>query len=156
MGKSDDQKARALRERRCLNPRPETVNCELFAGDDFFDPRDLLQVKYEMVRSVRTEKAPIRQAAQRFGFSRPSVYKALADFEDGGVAGLERTKPGPRRAHKLNETVMAFVRKLRSEETSMTLQETIDRIAAEFGVEVHLRSLQRALGRQKKRDTENR
>lgn len=148
----DDQKTKSLRERRCLNPHPGKVTCELFEASDFFDPRDLLQVKYEMVRSVRIEKKPIRQAAQRYGFSRPSAYKALADFDAEGVTGLERTKPGPRQAHKLNESVLKFVKDLKTESPSTALPEIVDRIEEEFGVRVHLRSIQRGLSREKKKE----
>src|SRR4030042_499274 len=97
----DDPKSKALQEQRCLNPRPEKVSSELFQQSDFFDPRDLLQVKYEMLRQVRVERQPIRQAALQFGFSRPTSYKALAIFDRTGLLGLVRIKPGPRRAHKL-------------------------------------------------------
>lgn len=148
--KADDQKTRALRERRCLNLHPEKVICELFGKDDFFDPHDLLQVKYEMIRSVQVEKVSIRQAARRFGFSRPSAYKALADFGKEGLTGLERTRPGPRQAHKLNEPVVMFVKDLKANSPSTTLPEIVDRIEEAFGIQVHLRSVQRALGREKK------
>ena len=47
----EDPKEAALREARCLNPRPGAVADEAFtAGPEFFDARDLVQVKYEMVR----------------------------------------------------------------------------------------------------------
>ena len=42
--KKTDPKAEALRQSRTLNPRPEAVTDEVFAGSDFFDPRDLVQV----------------------------------------------------------------------------------------------------------------
>jgi hypothetical protein len=46
--KAEDPKLAALRETRCLNPRPESVTDERFASCDFFDPRDLVQVKRVM------------------------------------------------------------------------------------------------------------
>src|SRR2546425_12460626 len=48
-----DPKTEALRQRGCLNPYPEKVADPLFAGSDFFDARELDQVKYEMVRRSR-------------------------------------------------------------------------------------------------------
>src|SRR2546429_63090 len=55
----EDPKQAALREARCLNPRPEAVADEGFtAGPEFFDARDLGQGKYEMVRPVRAEGQP--------------------------------------------------------------------------------------------------
>lgn len=50
----EDPKVRALRSSR-VNPRPEAVSDPLFAGSEFFDARDLVQVKYEMVRRVQID-----------------------------------------------------------------------------------------------------
>ena len=58
----DDPKSETLQQQRCLNPRAEKVTSELFQKSDFFDPRDLLQVKYEMLRGVRVDQQPIRRA----------------------------------------------------------------------------------------------
>ena len=146
-----DPKSETLQEQKSLNPRPEKVRSELFQQSDFFDPRDLLQVKDEMLRRVRVERQPIRQAALQFGFSRPSVYKALAAFERTGLLGLVRTKPGPRRAHKLNESVVRFIEEQRREDGAVTLAELINRIQRQFGLVCHPRSLQRALARKEKK-----
>ena len=70
--REDDPKVSALRETRSLNPRPGAVSDEAFASAEFLDARDLVQVKYEMVRRVRVEGEPVARAAQAFGFSRPS------------------------------------------------------------------------------------
>ena len=51
----EDPKVEALREERTLNPRPEAVTDEAFAASEFLDARDLVQVKYEMVRRVRVD-----------------------------------------------------------------------------------------------------
>ena len=45
-----------LRGTGTLNPHPERVRDRRFAASDFFDPRDLLQVRYEMVRLVRIDR----------------------------------------------------------------------------------------------------
>jgi len=147
----DDPKSKALQKLRCLNPRPEKVTSELFEKNDFFDPRDLLQVKYEMLRRVRVDRQPIRQVAFQFGFSRPSVYKALATFDRTGLLGLVRTKPGPRRAHKLSESVVKFIEEQKREDGSVTLDQLVNRIKRQFGLVVHTRSIQRALKRKKKK-----
>jgi len=146
-----DPKSEALRKQRSLNPWPEKVTCKLFETSDFFDPRDLLQVKYEMLRQVRVDRQPIRQAALQFGFSRQSLYKALAAFERTGLLGLVRTKPGPRRAHKLSESVVKFIEKQRREDGAVTLGELVNRIQRQFGLVVHPRSIQRALKRKEKK-----
>ena len=48
----DDAKLRSLREQGTLNPRPQAVTDDLFTASEFFDPHDLVQVKYEMLRRV--------------------------------------------------------------------------------------------------------
>src|SRR5215831_14920616 len=95
----DTDKQKALRHHGTLNPRPQDVRHALFQDSDFFDPEDMTQVKYEMLRQVRVDKRPISQAAHEFGFSRPSFYMANAAFEQAGLAGLLPLKRGPRRGH---------------------------------------------------------
>ncbi|MER8438817.1 hypothetical protein NKH36_13960 [Mesorhizobium sp. M1312] len=44
----------------------------LFAGNPFFDARDLVQIRYEMVRRHRADRVPISGVASAFGVSRPT------------------------------------------------------------------------------------
>jgi transposase len=144
----DDAKEAALREARCLNPRPEAVADQAFtAGPEFFDARDLVQVKYEMVRRVRADGESVTAAAAAFGFSRPSYYQAAAAVDAGGLAGLVPARPGPRRAHKLTAEVVAFARQLRNADPSLRSADLAAAIAGRFGITVHPRSVERALAR---------
>ena len=104
----EDPKVQALREERCLNPRPEAVRDPAFASSEFLDARDLVQVKYEMVRRVRVEGDAVSRTVADYGFSRPSFYEAAAALDAGGLAGLVPARPGPRRAHKMSDEVVAF------------------------------------------------
>ena len=56
MSKQDDHrpKTEALRRHGSLHPHPELVRDEMFCKDDFFDPQDAVQVKYEMLRRSDT------------------------------------------------------------------------------------------------------
>ena len=82
----DDPKTQALRQSGTLNLRPQDVHDELFREREFFDSRDLVQVKYEMLRRVSKEGHSISQAAASFGFSRPSFYQAQTAFDTSGLA----------------------------------------------------------------------
>src|SRR6266446_8687960 len=144
----DDPKEAALREARCLNPRPEAVADQAFTtGPEFFDARDLVQVKYEMVRRVRAGGQPVSAAAAAFGFSRPSYYQAAAAVDADGLAALVPARPGPRRAHKLTDQVVAFARQLRDADPSLRSVDLAGAIAVRFGITVHPRSVERALAR---------
>jgi transposase len=143
-----DPKEAELRAARTLNPRPEAVTDEVFAaGPEFFDARDLVQVKYEMVRRARAEGQPVTAAAAAFGFSRPSFYQAAAAVAAGGLAGLVPARPGPRRAHKLTAEVVAFAAEARAADPSVTSAGLAEAIAARFSITVHPRSVERALAR---------
>jgi hypothetical protein len=89
------QKRQTLRRHGTLNPQPESVTHPLFQNSDFFDPDDLLQVKYEMLRQVHVDQQSISEAAHDFGFSRPSFYQAQAALQQDGVFGLLPHKRGP-------------------------------------------------------------
>jgi hypothetical protein len=61
-----DEKADALRRQHALNPRPNDVHDPTFtSGNVSFDARDVVQVKYEMLRRVREEGQPVSRAGQR-------------------------------------------------------------------------------------------
>jgi len=142
-----DVKVAALAETRTLNPRPQAVRDEQFASSEFFDARDLVQVKYEMVRRVRVDGEPVTQAAAAFGFSRPSYYEAAAAVDREGLGALVPAKPGPRRAHKLTDEVIAYARRLREQDPGIGSARLADAIAARFAIRVHPRSVERALAR---------
>lgn len=146
-----DAKLRTLQQQGTLNPRPKEVRDELFLQDEFFDPRDLVQVKYEMLRRVQSEGKSVTAAAANFGFSRPSFYQALSAFEQDGLAGLAPRKRGPKQAHKLTEEVLTFIGEVRRKEPSVRLAELVKRIQERFGTKVHPRSIERSLMRRQKK-----
>ena len=149
--KPPDPKLAALKEQRSLNPRPRGVADPLFVSADFFDARDLVQVKYEMVRRVRLDGHPVSRSAELFGFSRPSFYQAQADFERGGLAALVPKKRGPRRAHKLSAEVVGFLREELSKDSALGSSDLVRRVQERFGLKVHPRSVERALTRREKK-----
>jgi transposase len=138
-------KIQALRQSGTLNLRARKVLDRLFLEEDFFDPEDLPQVKYEMLRRVQKETMPIGTAAASFGFSRPSFYKALEDFAREGLVGLIPKKRGPKGGHKLTGEIMAFVDQTRAQEPSVRTSDLVRRIQKQFGTRVHRRTLERAL-----------
>ena len=147
--RAEDPKVVALRETRCLNPHPEAVIDERFISSDFFDPRDLAQVKYEMVRAVREQDMPVTVAAAGFGLSRQSYYQAAAALERGGLPALAPAKPGPKGAHKLTDEVCTFAEDALAADPGLRVKDLPGPIERVFGVRVHARSIERALARRR-------
>ena len=150
MNKKPDAKLKTLQESDTMNLHPERVTDSLFQEHDFFDARDLLQVKYEMLHRVRVEGWPVKKAADAFGFSRPAFYHAQEAFQREGVAGLFPHKRGPHGAHKLSDEIMTFIEKLGGEEPTVTSSTMVKKVSELFGVTVHPRSIERARHRRKK------
>jgi len=148
--KKADQKALELKRTGNLNPRPDSVSDRLFQENPFFDPKDLLQVRYEMLRRHRVEGVSIVEVATRFGVSRPTVYQAQAAFQEAGLSGLSPKQRGPKERHKLSAEVIDYVRSLRAAEPGLTTVACVQAIQKKFGVTVHRRSLERALASKKK------
>jgi len=134
-----------------LNPRSSDVLSPEFEPDTFFDPRDLVQVKYEMLRLARIEGASKSDAAARFGLSRPTYYQAERAFEKEGLAGLLPHQRGPKGAHKLSDEVMRFIEAQIGENEPIRARDLAQAVEARFALRIHPRSIERALARKKKR-----
>ena len=148
-----DRKTQLLRQHGGLNRRSDRVRAPWFLGNRFFDARDLVQVKYEMLRHVRIEGADKTQAAALFGLSRPTLYQAEADFARAGLAGLIAKPRGPKSAHKLTPQVMAFIEARLAGENVPAARALARELRSELGITVHPRSIERALARKKKQQT---
>lgn len=146
-----DPKLRALKESGTANPHAHDVQDPAFVDSDFFDPRDLIQVRYEMLRRVRTEGQSITKATTLFGVSRPTFYKVQSDFNRSGLVGLLPAKRGPRGPHKITADVLRFIEKAAASEENLDAQDLAARIAQRFGLVVHRRTVQRSLARLKKK-----
>ena len=149
--KGNTSKRRTLMQSGTLNKNADKVADPRFRNMAFFDPNDLLQVKYEMLRSTQKEGTGILKASQTFGFSRITFYKTSKTFKKNGLAGLLPQKKGPRRAHKLSREVMEFVSQLLERKPDIKSSGIKEEIKDRFNLSVHERSIERAILRSKKK-----
>lgn len=144
-----DEKLTLLRQSHTLHPHPEQVRDPLFtSGSPFFDSRDLVQVKYELLRRVRVDGYSIAEATMLFALSRPTFYAAQAAWEQAGIAGLLPEPTGPRHAHKLTEEILAQLQPLA---TTMSPPQLAQWLQEQHHLTVHPRSIERALARSAKK-----
>lgn len=147
----DIEKLAALRAVHAVNPHPLDVSDQAFrSGNPFFDSRDLMQVKYEMLRRVHEDGHSVTHAAASFGLSRVAFYDAQNAYRQDGLPGLLPHRPGPRRAHKLSAEVVAVLEQVLIREPSLRAPQLAWIVQQRFGLVVHPRSIERALERQKK------
>jgi transposase len=148
---SSDLKCDRLRQNAALNPHPERVSDPLFQTHPFFDPRDLVQVKYEMLRRASIDGQPVGVTAAAFGFSRMSLSQLRKRFEKAGLAGLLAQPKGPQQAHKLSDEILAFILKTQKAEPELRTSALPQRVKQQFGISIHRRSIERAQTRQRKK-----
>jgi transposase len=144
-----DPKVDALFQEGTLNSSPEKVGDPKFRDSEFFDPRDVVQVKYEMLRRVLIEHASVTEATDEYGVSRPTFYQAKASFDQAGIAGLVPKKRGPHGPRKVRGDVLAFLEAQLVPGEPIRARELAILIRKEFDVEVHARTIERALSGKK-------
>lgn len=138
-------KRRALQKTGTFNPRSDQVRHALFEESDFFDPRDLLQLKYESLRALERDDYSIAQAAQEFGLSRPTLYQARAEFDQSGLQGLLPHKRGPKSPHKWTAAVAEFVGQCLADKPELAARELAARVRDRFKIALHPRTIEKAL-----------
>ena len=145
----DQTKIEALRRHGALHPHPESVQDEVFQSEEFLDPRDRVQVKYEMLRRHRLEGRPVTEVSESFGVSRQTFYLAERAYQKQGLPGLIPRRRGPKQAHKCTDEILDFVEDWRQGDPHQESVSTA--VELRFGVRIHSRSLDRALIRRKKK-----
>jgi len=146
-----EAKRRALQASGTFNPRHAQVRHALFQKSDFFDPQDLLQLKYETLRALKAADYSIAQAAGEFGLSRPTIYQAQSQFQARGLEGLLPHKRGPKNPHKLTAEVRQHLQELAVAEPELGAHELTRRLRQRFKVKLHPRTVEKALNSKAKR-----
>jgi transposase len=145
------RKRQALQACGTFNPRHARVRHRLFQDSEFFDPQDLLQLKYESLRALQQDDYSLAQAASEFGLSRPTLYQAQAHFQAQGLEGLLPGKRGPKGAHKLTPQLLEQLRQWRAAEPALSARQLAQRVRQRFKLKVHPRTLEKALQPKAKR-----
>ena len=143
--KRPDTKLASLQDNGTVNPHPEHVRDPVFVEHEFFDGRDLVQVKYEMLRRVRAENRSVVEAVAQFGMSRPTFYKAQSDFDRSGLSGLLPNKRGPHGPHKITAEVLEFILRERAKDEHVDAAKLAAGVKRRFRRAVHPRTIERAL-----------
>jgi transposase len=144
-------KSEALRDCGTFNAGHAKVRHALFQNSEFFDPQDLPQLKYETLRSLKKDGYSVAKAAREFGLSRPTIYQSQAHFQARGLAGLLPAKPGPKAPHKLTSPVLTYLKALLQAEPSLTARQLAVRVRQRFQLEIHPRTIEKALKSKAKR-----
>ena len=138
-----------LKANGTYNRRHESVKEAKFTGDGFYDPRDIVQVKYEMLRDAQDSGRAIMEVSGEFGFSRTAYYNIKESFEQNGMSALVPEKPGPKQPHKLTESLQEYIEEYVALRPSASAAEIAAAIQREKGVKVSKRTIERHSAKKK-------
>ncbi len=132
-----------------FNKNHEKVKNEKFLTDTFYDPMDIVQVKYEMLKDAAEGSWQIAKVAAEFGLSRASFYKIKEAFESRGLSALVPEKPGPKKPYKLTEPYAKYIDKYISEKPKASSNEIATNLRKDKGLKVSKRTVERYRSKKK-------
>jgi len=132
-----------LLENGTYNKNHNKVIEQRFVDDDFYDPQDLAQVKYEMLRTVRESEKSIEEVTKRFGFSRSGFYKIKNSFEKSGISSFVSNKTGPQNARKLTKEYQQFIDNYLFENPNTSSENITAVLKLEKGLVISKRTIER-------------
>ena len=141
---STPAKKKALLASGTLNPHPEAVRSDLFKTE-FFDPCDLAQVKYEMLRAHTVDEDPVAEACRQFGFSRETFYRIERAFHELGFCSFLPAKRGRKGPIKLKGEVLEFALAKQKEDPDLDPGRLADLIRERYGIPIHRTTVLRGM-----------
>lgn len=138
-----ESKKKFLQQEGLLNPKPKRVSHPLFETLGFFDPFDLPQVRYEMIRTARVENISVAKACNLFGFSREYFYKLERTFMARGYVSLLGSTRGRRPIIALNQEVVNFIVHRKIEEPKLSGENLLQEIRRLYNVHCSRRTVER-------------
>jgi hypothetical protein len=155
-----------LEKEGLLNQKPERISPSLFADNDFFDPLDLTQVRYEMLRSARIEKipvatqvryemlrsariekTPVAKACKLFGFSREYFYRLERNFMAHGLVSLLGSPKGRRPLIAINQEIVNFIVHRRIDNPNLSGDDLRKEILKLYKIDCSRRTVERVIER---------
>ena len=139
-----------LIENGTFNKNYKNVKISKFIDDRFFDPMDIAQVKYEMLKEVERNGMTITDAADNYGFSRTAYYSIKDAFGTQGIRGLIPEKTGPKSPHKLTQEYQNLIDEWVLDNPSISSNEIAERLNQECFINISKRTIERYRAKKKR------
>lgn len=141
----NQQKRLFLEKEGFLNPKPDRIVHPLFKTLSFFDPLDLPQVRYELLRCARGGECSVLAACEEFGFSREYFYKLDRTFMERGYVALLGSQVGRRPLIALNQEIVSYVVMEKMKRPKASGDELRKEIEKLYKVECSTRTVERVI-----------
>lgn len=140
-----DTKKHFLQKEGLINPKPERVQYHFFNANKFFDPLDLPQVRYEMLRLARGDKTSVANACRLFGFSREYFYQLERKFMENGFVALIGDQKGRRPLIALNNEIVNFIVHRKIDNHSLSGEDLREEILKIYKLDCSRRTVERVI-----------
>jgi transposase len=134
-----------LNKEGLANRRAERVTHSLFLTLDFFDPLDLPQVKYELLRAARVDNISVTEACNLFGFSREYFYRLEKAFMKHGYVSVIGSTMGRRPIIALNQEIVSFIVHRKMEEPRLSGKALRKEILQQYSIDCSRRTVERII-----------
>jgi len=134
-----------LNKEGLANRRAERVTHSLFLTLDFFDPLDLPQVKYELLRAARVDNISVTEACNLFGFSREYFYRLEKAFMKHGYVSVIGSAMGRRPIIALNQEIVSFIVHRKMEEPRLSGKALRKEILQQYSIDCSRRTVERII-----------
>ena len=132
-----------LRRALCLHRSPESVKDETFIEQsDFFDPRDIVQVKYELLRRCEVDSKDVASTCLDFGFSRTTYYKVQQAFLRGGLPSLMGRPRGRPNPVKVTDVVLGYTIAEKAKNPKLTAKDMVAALDVRYHQRLSVRMVQ--------------
>ncbi len=142
---SDTNKIEFLKKEGIINTKPDRIIHSLFQNNDFFDPLDLMQVRYEMLRAARIENMTVSEACKQFGYSREYFYSLNRDFISRGFAGIMGSIMGRPPLLAQNPEIINYILQRKFTEPNLTGEDLRRELKSKFQLECSRRTVERLI-----------
>lgn len=102
-------KEERLKESNTYNPKCDKVTACDFIENEVMDSRDLLQVRYEIVRAIEYDNKPVKEICSEFGVSASTARRYVRNLKEGGLIALVPEQKGPSGPTKLSKDAADFI-----------------------------------------------
>jgi len=125
------------------------VKNKKFIEESFYDPMDIIQVKYEMLKDALYGNRSIMEIANEFGFSRASFYKIKNEFDKKGISAFIHDKVGPKEPYKLKDNFKEYIDKYIQNNPGVSSNEIAINLNKDKEVNISKRTIERYRSRKK-------
>lgn len=128
-----------------LNKNPAKVTNSLFIEQDFFDPLDNVQIKYEMLRANQVDNQKVSHVCKQFNYSREAFYVILRRFKKQGIVGFLENSRQKKNTIMLNQGIVKMIIHTKFNNPDISGSNLAQKINAKFNTDYKKRAIEKAV-----------